>query len=357
MEFIDLGAQYDTIKDKVNKRIQTVLDHRKFILGPEVEEFEKDMSKFLGVKHAIGVANGTDALLICLRALDVRQGDKVVVPAFTFFATSEVVSMLGAEPVFCDVDPDTYNLDPKALEKIISSKIKAIMPVSLYGQCADYDWINQIAGQYKIPVIEDAAQSFGAIYKGKRSGNLTTLAATSFFPAKPLGCYGDGGACFTNDDKLAERIKQLRFHGQVGRYNHVLVGHNSRLDTLQAAILSEKLSIFPKEMELRQKVADAYNQGLKGKVKTPKVENFNQSAWAQYTIEVNNRDAFAKKMQDKGIPTAVHYPKPLHLQPVYEGQFSKLKFPVSEAICQKVISLPMHPYLGQQDIQKIVSAV
>jgi len=361
MEFIDLGTQLDSIKKNIDQRIQTVLSHRKFILGPEVEEFEKDMASYLGVKHAIGVANGTDALLICLRALDVKAGDKVVVPAFSFFATAEVVSQLGAKPVFADIDPDTYNMDKNSLEKVLSAdskkEIKAIMPVSLYGLCADFDAINTVAAKYNIPVIEDAAQSFGAIYKGKRSGNLAKMTATSFFPAKPLGCYGDGGAIFTNDDKLAEKVKQLRFHGQVGRYNHAIVGYNSRLDTIQAAILIEKLKIFTKEMDLREEAAQRYNKMLAGKVKTPVVPSGLKSVWAQYTIETKDRDGLGKALGAKGIPTSVHYPKSLHQQPVYEGQYTGQSFPKSEYAASHVISLPMHPYLTEKDQKQVCDAI
>jgi UDP-2-acetamido-2-deoxy-ribo-hexuluronate aminotransferase len=357
MEFIDLKTQYRNNEQSINRRIKTVLEHGQYILGPEVAEFEKALSNFTGAKHSIGVANGTDALLICLRALDVQAGDEVIVPAFSFFATAEVVSQLGALPVFVDVDTKTYNMSANALERAITAKTKAIIAVGLYGLPADFDAINTVAAKRAIPVIEDAAQSFGGSMHGKRSCNLTTIAATSFFPAKPLGCYGDGGACFTNNDKLADKIRLLRFHGQQGRYNHVEVGYNSRLDTLQAAILIEKLAIFPAELEMRDRIALRYHEKLKGKVATPHVPKGFGSSWAQYTIEVENREAFAAKMKDAGIPTSVHYPKSLHQQPVYEKKYGHLSIPVSESAAAKVISLPMHPYLSEADQDLIVAAV
>lgn len=291
IEFIDLKAQQALIKDKIEGGIQRVLAHGQYILGPEVSELEEKLAAFVGAKYCISVANGTDALQIAQMALGIGPGDEVITPGFTYIATAETVALLGAKPVYVDVDPRTYNLDPVLLEAAITPRTKAIIPVSLYGQCADFDMINAIAARHGIPVIEDAAQSFGATYKGKRSCNLTTIACTSFFPSKPLGCYGDGGAIFTNDEDLAKVLRQIARHGQDRRYHHVRVGVNSRLDTLQAAILLPKLDIFPRELELREQVAQRYSRLLGDAcIAAPFVEDHNVSAWAQYTVQVEVRD-------------------------------------------------------------------
>ncbi len=357
MQFIDLAAQQARIKDKIDTNIQEVLAHGQYILGPEVTELEEKLAAFTGAKHCITVANGTDALQIAQMAFGIGPGDEVITPGFTYIATAETVALLGAKPVYVDVCPKTYNLDPTKLESAITSKTKAIIPVSLYGQCADFDAINAIANKYGIPVIEDAAQSFGASYKGKKSCNLTTVACTSFFPSKPLGCYGDGGAIFTNDDKLAVVLRQIARHGQDRRYYHIRVGVNSRLDTLQAAILLPKLEIFAEEIELRNQVASNYTRLLnEARVDTtPFIEEHNISAWAQYTIQVENRDAVQAKLQEQGIPTAVHYPIPLNKQPAVAD--ASVNLPIGDAIAEKVMSLPFHPYMTETDVKKVVKAI
>ncbi len=357
MQFIDLAAQQARIKDKIDANIQKVLAHGQYILGPEVTELEEKMAAFTGAKHCITVANGTDALQIAQMAFGIGPGDEVITPGFTYIATAETVALLGAKPVYVDVCPKTYNLDPTKLEAAITPKTKAIIPVSLYGQCADFDVINAIANKYGIPVIEDAAQSFGASYKGKKSCNLSTVACTSFFPSKPLGCYGDGGAIFTNDDELAVVLRQIARHGQDRRYHHIRVGVNSRLDTLQAAILLPKLEIFSEEIELRNQIAQTYTQQLNkaGITTTPFIEEHNISAWAQYTVRVKNRDAVQKKLQNAGIPTAVHYPIPLNKQPAVAD--TKAQLPVGDAVAEEVMSLPMHPYLTKHEQQEVVKTL
>lgn len=356
MQFIDLTAQQTRIKDKIDANIQKVLSHGQYILGPEVTELEEKLAAFTGSKHCITVANGTDALQIAQMAFGIGPGDEVITPGFTYIATAETVALLGAKPVYVDVCPKTYNLDPAKLEAAITPKTKAIIPVSLYGQCADFDAINAIAAKYGIPVIEDAAQSFGASYKGKKSCNLTTVACTSFFPSKPLGCYGDGGAIFTNDDQLAIVLRQIARHGQDRRYHHIRVGVNSRLDTLQAAILLPKLEIFSDEVENRQQVAAWYAKYLTAAgIAAPIIKEHNISAWAQYTIQVENRDAAQAKLQEQGIPTAVHYPIPLNKQPAVAD--SSVSLPIGDAIAEKVMSLPFHPYMSEADVVKVVKAV
>lgn len=354
IDFIDLKAQQNRIKDKINAGIQNVLTHGQYILGPEVIELEEKLALYVGAKHCITCANGTDALQIAQMAFGIGPGDEVITPGFTYIATAETVALLGAKPVYVDVNPKTYNLDIEKLEAAITPRTKAIIPVSLYGQCADFDAINAIAKKYSIPVIEDAAQSFGATYKGRKSCNLSTVACTSFFPSKPLGCYGDGGAIFTNDDELAKVIRQIARHGQDKRYHHIRVGVNSRLDTLQAAILLPKLEILDDEMQARQRVAEIYNQLFNnaGIHTTPFIESYNASAWAQYTIQVDNRAEIQEKLKAQGIPTAVHYPIPLNKQPAVAD--SDIHLPIGDAIAEKVMSLPMHPYLGLQE-QKVIA--
>lgn len=356
MEFIDLKSQYSFLKEEIDASIQRVLDHGQYILGPEVAELEIQLSKFTGSKYCISVANGTDALQIALMALNIGPGDEVITPGFTYIATAETVAVLGAKPVYVDIDPRTYNLDPRLLERVISPKTKAIIPVSLYGQCADFDAISAIAANYKLPVIEDAAQSFGATYKGRSSCNLSQIACTSFFPSKPLGCYGDGGAIFTNDDALAIVLRQIARHGQDRRYHHIRVGINSRLDTLQAAILLPKLKVFNEELEKRSAVAQRYDKLFsdQGFQETPYIEPYNQSAWAQYTICVPRRDQVQDLLKQVGIPTAVYYPMPLNKQPAV-ADASPL--PEGDKAAQFVMSLPMNPYLTEGDQVKIVNAV
>lgn len=357
IDFIDLKTQQARIKDKIDAGIQRVLAHGQYILGPEVAELEEKLAAFVGAKYCITCANGTDALQIAQMALGIGPGDEVITPGFTYIATAETVALLGAKPVYVDIDPRTYNLDPQLLEAAITPRTKAIIPVSLYGQCADFDEINAIAAKHGIPVIEDAAQSFGASYKGKRSCNLTTIACTSFFPSKPLGCYGDGGAVFTNDDELAKMLRQIARHGQDRRYHHIRVGINSRLDTLQAAILLPKLEIFPDEIILRNQIAKKYTQIFNGTgiTTTPFVEEHNISAWAQYTVLVINRDAVQRKLQQAGIPTAIHYPTPLNKQPAVADHSAVL--PVGNKMAEEVLSLPMHPYLTEEQQTQVAQVI
>ena len=357
MQFIDLVAQQDRIKNKLNVNIQKVLAHGQYILGPEVHELEEKLAAYTGAKYCITCANGTDALQIAQMAFGIGPRDEVITPGFTYIATAETVAVLGAKPIYVDINPRTYNLDVEQLEAAITPRTKAIIGVSLYGQCADYDAINAIAAKYNIPVIEDAAQSFGASYKGKKSCNLTTVACTSFFPSKPLGCYGDGGAIFTNDDELAKVLRQIARHGQDRRYHHIRVGVNSRLDTLQAAILLPKLEILEDEMQARQRVAETYTKLFNeaGIFTTPFIEVYNQSAWAQYTIQAENRDKVQVKLKEAGIPTAVHYPIPLNKQPAVAD--SNAVLPVGDAVAQKVMSLPMHPYIALYEQERIVMKI
>lgn len=356
IEFIDLKAQQQRLKPALDEAIQRVLAHGQYILGPEVSELESKLAQYVGAKHCITCANGTDALQIAQMAFGIGPGDEVITPGFTYIATAETVALLGAKPVYVDVDPKTYNLDPALLEAAITPRTKAIIPVSLYGQCADFDSINAIAKRHGLPVIEDAAQSFGGVYNGVRSCNLSTVACTSFFPSKPLGCYGDGGAIFTNDDDLALVIRQIARHGQDRRYHHVRVGVNSRLDTLQAAILLEKLSIFDEEIDLRLRVAREYDRRFDSMgLNTPFVDPRCQSAYAQYTLRVENREAFQCNMKALGVPTVVHYPIPLNRQPAVADTSKSL--PVGDRIAEQVVSLPMHPYLSQEQQDFIVEQV
>ena len=357
IEFIDLKAQQSRIKAEIDAGIQRVLAHGQYILGPEVTELEEKLAAYVGAKYCITCANGTDALQIAQMAFGIGPGDEVITPGFTYIATAETVAVLGATPIYVDVNPKTYNLDVEKLEAAITPRTKAIIPVSLYGQCADFDAINAIAAKYNIPVIEDAAQSFGATYKGRKSCNLSTLACTSFFPSKPLGCYGDGGAIFTNDEELAKVIRQIARHGQDRRYHHIRVGVNSRLDTLQAAILLPKFEILDDEMQARQRVADTYSKLLNeaGILTAPFIEAHNMSAWAQYTIQVENRSEVQEKLKAQGIPTAVHYPIPLNKQPAVADV--NVVLPVGDAVAECVMSLPMHSYLSLEDQEKIVNSL
>ncbi len=357
MEFIDLKSQYQRLKAEIDVGIQRVLDHGQYILGPEVAELEDKLCNYTGAQYCITVANGTDALQIAQMALGIGPGDEVITPGFTYIATAETVALLGAKPVYVDIDPRTYNLDPALLEAAITPRTKAIIPVSLYGQCADFDAINAIAEKHKLPVIEDGAQSFGATYKGRKSCNLSTIGCTSFFPSKPLGCYGDGGAIFTNDAELAKIILQIARHGQDRRYHHVRVGVNSRLDTMQAAILLPKLSILDEEIAERQRVAARYTQllNLEGISTTPQIEAHNTSAWAQYTVQVPKREQVQEWLKQAGIPTAVHYPIPLNKQPAVAD--AKVKLPIGDSVAQRVVSLPMHTGLNLLHQQKIVDSL
>lgn len=358
MQFIDLKKQYQLIESNILDGIKKVLDHGQYIMGPEIGILERQLSEFIGVKHTIVNASGTDALLMALLALDIGPGDEVITSPFSFFATAEVIALCQAKPVFVDIDPVTYNIDPKKIEAAITSKTKAIMPVSLYGQPAAMQAINIIAKKYGLPVIEDAAQSFGARQHGHFSCALSTIGCTSFFPSKPLGGYGDSGACFTDDDILAERLIEIRIHGQNARYCHRRIGINGRMDTIQAAILIEKMKLFSREIELRQKVADNYAQLLDGIAQTPRIEVGNTSVYAQFTIEVPNRDDFQKQMQTLGIPTAVHYPVAMHQQEALKHLgYQAGDFPYAEKASKHVVSLPMHPYLTLNEQKKVVDGV
>lgn len=349
MQFVDLAAQQARIKDKIDANIKKVLAHGQYILGPEVEELEQRLAEYSGAKHCISVANGTDALQIAQMALGVGPGDEVIVPGFSYIATAEAASILGAKPVYIDIDPKTYNMDPAKLKAAITSRTKAIIPVSLFGQCADFDAINAIAATQGIPVIEDAAQSFGASYKSRKSCNLSTISCTSFFPSKPLGAYGDGGAIFTNDAGLATALRQIARHGQDRRYHHVRVGVNSRLDTLQAAILLPKLDILTEEIQLRNEAAERYTHLLTnaGDFTLPFVEEHNVSTWAQYTIRVKGRAEMQRKLMASGVPTTVHYPIPLNKQPAVADADAVL--PIGDSVSETVLSLPMHPYISMRD--------
>lgn len=358
MEFVDLHSQQQRIKPQIDAAIQKVLAHGKYILGPEVAELEEKLSIFTGSKYCITCANGTDALQIALMALGVGQGDEVIVPAFSFIATAEAVAIIGACPVFVDVDINTYNIDANKIESAITDKTKAILPVSLFGQCADFTRINSIANKYGLPVVEDAAQSFGAIHRGSRSCNVSDIGCTSFFPAKPLGCYGDGGAIFTSSEDLATRIRQIARHGQSKRYYHDVVGMNSRLDTIQAAILLEKLKIYNDEIERRGKVASNYIE-LFGQVDValPSIDEGNTSVYAQFTLSSKRRDYFVEELIKNNIPSFVHYPYPLHKQPVFALTNSNVNNYVSESLAKQVFSLPMHPYLSKSEQEKILSVI
>jgi len=368
MQFIDLQAQYRHLKDKIDGRIQTVLDHGKYIMGPEVAELEENLTEFAQVKHAIGCANGTDALQLALMALGIGPGHAVLTTTFTFFATAEVISLMGAQPVFVDIDPDTYNIDPVLLEQAIEQTLKegkyepkAIIAVDLFGLPADYPAIDKVAQKYNLKIIEDAAQGFGGSINGKMAGSFGDIATTSFFPAKPLGCYGDGGAVFTNDDHLADIVKSLRVHGKgTDKYDNVRIGLNSRLDTIQAAILLEKLAVFPKELELRQQVAERYSKSLADRFIVPELPEGYFSAWAQYTIrsKEDTREVCMAMLKEAGIPTAIYYGKNMHEQTAFADLGYKTDdLQVAGKMAQSVFSLPMHPYLTEEEQSKIISAV
>ncbi|HUQ27000.1 MAG TPA: DegT/DnrJ/EryC1/StrS family aminotransferase [Usitatibacter sp.] len=354
----NLKAQYAELREPINQRIQKVLDHGQYIMGPEVAELEAALAKFVGAKHCVGVCDGTTAMMIAMMALEIQPGDEVITTPFTFIATGEMIALMGARPVFVDIDPDTYNMDPAGIERAITPKSRAILPVSLYGQCADYDAINAIAAKHKLAVIEDGAQSFGATYKGRRSCGLTTIGTTSFFPTKPLGCYGDGGACFTNDDKLGERMAQIRVHGQSKRYYHPIIGMNGRLDTLQAAVLLAKVPTLERELAARARIGRRYSEKLAGAVKTPTIPSYNTSVFAQYTVQVGNREQVQAKLKEQGIPTAVHYPVPLNLQPAFKSLgLGEGAFPRSDFAARRVMSLPMDAFLDEATQDRIVAAV
>ena len=369
MDFIDLKTQQKAILPAITERIQRVLDHGQYIMGPEIKELEDRLAAYVGVKHVVTCSSGTDALLMPLMAYEVGPGDAIFTTPFTFIATAEVIQILGATPVFVDINPKTFNIDPAALQQAIkglsqnpktsSLKPKGIIPVDLFGQPADYNAINALASEHNLFVLEDAAQSFGGIYKGKKACSLADVAATSFFPAKPLGAYGDGGAVFTNDEGLAEVLRSIRVHGQGSdRYDNIRIGLNGRLDTLQAAILLVKMDIFDQEVEARQTVAARYSQGLKDVVDVPFVAPHNTSVWAQYSVLSDQRQVLQDKLKAAGIPTAVYYPLPLHIQGAFKHlghQFGD--FTISEHISRRIFSLPMHPYLNFEDQSRILDVL
>lgn len=357
IQFIDLKQQYQIIKTSIDARIHKVLDHGQYIMGPEVVELEGKLCEYTSASHCITVASGTEALLISLMASGIKPGDEVITTPFTFVATAEVIVLLGAKPVFVDIEPDTCNIDVSKIEAAITSKTKAIMPVSLYGQPADMDEINEIASHHNLVVIEDAAQSFGAEYKGKKSCNLSTIGCTSFFPSKPLGCYGDGGAIFTNDTELAKAMREIRVHGQEKRYVHTRVGVGGRMDTIQCAVVLAKMESFGWEVVRRLKIGELYNELLAGKLKTVIQRSDRTSVFAQYTVFVENRDEVQKKLYECGIPTAVHYPIPLNEQTAYKHLCCSDCTPVAKKIAKQVMSLPMSPHLLVEDQMKIVDSL
>jgi UDP-2-acetamido-2-deoxy-ribo-hexuluronate aminotransferase len=359
MQFTDLKTQYRALKADIDARIHSVLEHGKYIMGPEVPELELQLAGFAGVKHCITVASGTEALLISLMALGVRPGDEVITTPFTFAATAEVICLAGAVPVFVDIDPATFLIQADHIEEAITPRTRAIMPVSLYGQVADMDRINSIAAANGgIPVIEDAAQSFGATYKGRRSCSLSTLGCTSFFPSKPLGCYGDGGAIFTSDDELAEACRQIRVHGQRGRYNHVRVGVGGRMDTIQCAVVLAKLPRFEWELQRRRYLGDRYHQLLSERgcdVDLLRVHSDRDCIWAQYTVALDRRDDIAAALSAAAVPTAIHYPQPLNRQPAYRGVARGGVTPHADQAATRVLSLPMSADLTEQDQERVVA--
>ncbi|MBF0185653.1 MAG: DegT/DnrJ/EryC1/StrS family aminotransferase [Magnetococcales bacterium] len=358
MQFIDLKAQYHAYRAEMDAAVQEVMHSAQFINGPQVARLEQALAHFVGVAHAVGFSSGTDALLALLMARNIGPGDEVITTPFTFIATAEVIRLVGAKPVFVDVDPDTLNLDPDGVAEAITPRTRALLPVSLYGQCADFARLHRIAEQHGLWCVEDGCQSFGATYRGRRSCGVSDAAATSFFPAKPLGCCGDGGMAFTQDAAVAERLRVIREHGQVARYQHAVLGINGRLDTLQAAILLAKLPHFEAEITARQRVASYYMQRLEGRVRLPVLLPDTQSVFAQFTIRLANRDAVQKALAAQGIPTAVHYPAPLHQQAVFADLgYASSAFPHATQAAQEVLSLPMHPFLTTEEQDRVIDAL
>ncbi|MDR7334736.1 DegT/DnrJ/EryC1/StrS family aminotransferase [Roseateles asaccharophilus] len=361
MQFIDLKSQYQALKASIDSRIQKVLDHGQYIMGPEVAELETALAQLTGAKHCITVASGTEALLIALMAEGIGPGHEVITTPFTFAATAETIVLAGATPVYVDIKPGDCNIDPTLIEAAITPRTRAIMPVSLYGQVADMDEINAIAARHGLSVIEDAAQSFGATYKGRWSCNVSRIGATSFFPSKPLGCYGDGGALFTSDDALAQAMREIRVHGQSARYTHTRVGVGGRMDTLQCAVVLGKLERFAWEVEQRKKLGDRYAELIKASgapVELLEVAEDRDCVWAQYTVKVDDRQSIIASLKEQGIPTAVHYPRPLHRQPAYERASCPADaFPHANAAADRVLSLPMSADLTDDQQQQVVAAL
>jgi len=358
MQFIDIKKQYQLHKESIDKAIHEVLEQGNFIMGQQVQQLENILAEYVGVKHCIAVSSGTDSLQIALMALGIGPGDEVITVPFTFISTVEVIRLVGATPVFVDIEPDTYNIDSDQIESAITLKTKAIMPVSLFGQMPDFNAINKIATNHGIPIIEDGAQSFGATQHGRLSCGVTTIGSTSFFPAKPLGCYGDGGAIFTNDDPLANKIRAIRMHGSEKKYHHLYLGMNGRLDTIQAAILLAKFPHFSMEIKAREEIGARYSELLQECCVVPKVQEDNTHVYAQYTIRVPNRDQMIKELKSQGIPTGIYYPKCHHEQPAFANLgYHEGNFPVSEQASKEVMSLPMHPWLSNDDQNRVVDAV
>ncbi len=359
INFIDLKAQYKKYKEEINSSIQAILDQAAFIQGAEVKSIEENLSKYVGVNQTISCGSGTDALLLALMSIDIKPGDEVITTPFTFYATAETIALLKAKPVFIDIDKKTYNIDSSKIEAKITKKTKAIIPVGLFGQPADMDEINQIAKKHNLVVIEDAAQSFGAEYKGKKSCNLSTIACTSFFPAKPLGCYGDGGAVFTSDEDLGAKIRSMMNHGQGERYMHKYIGINGRLDAIQAAVLNVKLKYYDQEIKDRESIGNRYTDLLKSKdVITPFIKDDRTTVYAQYSIRVKNREEKMKQLNEKGIPVAIHYPMPLYKQEAFSYlNESEKNYPISELISKEIMSLPMSPFLTKEDQDYIVENI
>ena len=357
IDFSNLNLQYLKYKDDINLNIQNVLDNSRYIMGPQVGELENNLEKFTGVNNVIACSSGTDALTLAMMAIDIQPGDEVITTPFSFISTAETISLLKAKPVFVDIDPDTFNIDATKIESEITSKTKAILPVSLFGQPADINSIDLVAKKYNLKVIIDGAQSFGSTYFGKMDSNLGDISTTSFFPAKPLGCYGDGGAVFTNNTKYAEKIKLLRVHGQNKRYHHKYIGMGGRLDTMQAAILLAKLPYFKQELVERQNIADKYSEALSNYFRTPTIKPGRTSSWAQYTIRVKKRNDIQIKLKEKGIPTAVYYPIPLHLQECFKYlNYEKGDFPIAENVSKEVLSLPINAFM-QKDIDLVIKSL
>tara|TARA_B100001057_G_scaffold236509_2_gene236784 strand:+ start:2755 stop:3849 length:1095 start_codon:yes stop_codon:yes gene_type:complete len=355
IDFANLKLAYKAHQEVFEKEIYRVLSDASYIMGPEIEKLETELSQFTGAKYSISCSSGTDALLLAMMALDIKPGDEVITTPFTFISTAETIALLGAKPVFVDIDEETFNIDISQIEPKITHKTKAIIPVSLFGQVADMDEINTLAEKHNLSVIEDAAQSFGATYKGKKSCNLSTIACTSFFPAKPLGCFGDGGAVFSNSNTLSEKIKSLRVHGQTKPYTYKHIGLGARLDNVQAAVLIIKLKSYNEAINKRQAAAERYHKMLHGLIEKPVVKSYNSSVWAQYSIKIPSRDLIKSKLKEQGIPTAVYYPKPLHLQRCFEYLgYKKDDFPVSEKTAKEIISLPINPYITEIEQEFIV---
>lgn len=358
MEFIDVKKQYQLYKKEIDSGIQGVLDHAGFIMGPEIKQVEQKLAEYVGVKHCISASSGTDTLLIALMALGIGPGDEVITVPFTWISSTEVIGLAGATPVFVDIEPVTYNIDVTKIEAAITPKTKAILPVNLFGQLPDYEAINAIAAKYNIPVIEDAAQSFGASQNGKMSCAMTLVGSTSFFPAKPLGCYGDGGALFTNDDALAAKMRAIRVHGGEVRHHHTCLGMNARFDTIQAAVILAKLPHFPGEVAARQQIGARYTELLADCCVVPVVQPGNTHVYAQYTIRVADREELGAQLKALGIPTAVYYPKCVHEQPVFKDLgYTFGDFPEAESASRQVISLPMHPWLTEAEQDQVIAAV